>query len=173
MPSFSAPAGSLVTEKTHIIFTRKSGGLVRIYINGVIVAESSIMGDLSTWNPRFPLLLGNETTGEYPWLGKVFLVAVYDRFLTNADARQNFRAKTFAATQEPASVLLSSFKRFVLVSNGNAVQQTTAVAYGVQYPDERCVVCPSNSTNGMTIYQDVNRVLSSFTEPGIKLEWLD
>lgn len=173
MPSFSTPAGSLTREMTHVVFTRNSSGLARLHLNGVVVSETNIPGDLSTWNPRFPLLLGNETTGEYPWLGQVFLVAVYDRFLTRAEVRQNFRAGIGAPAREPASVQLSSFKRFVLVSNGSIRQGTTAVAYGIQYPDQRCVVCPGSGNNGMTIYKDVNRVLRTYAEPGIKLEWLD
>ena len=178
MPSFSSPAGTVKTQKTHIVFARKSNGLSRLHIDNVVVAETNIPGDFSTWNPRFPLLLGNETTGDYPWLGQVFLVAIYDRFLSKTELDRNYKAGTGGDTaQTPTTVLLSSFKRFVLVneSNGNIFRETsaTAVAYGVQYPDERCVVCTSNGANSMTIYHDVNKVLSSYSQPGVKLEWLD
>jgi PKD repeat protein len=178
MPSFSSPQGSAAVAKTHIVFARNRRGLVRLYVNGVVVAESNIPGDFSTWNPRFPLLLGNETTGEYPWLGQLFLVAVYDRFLSWEEAKQNYRAGTHSpATQESNTIGLTSFKRFVLVSQGeNKVIQkaeATAVAYGVQYPDERCVVCTINGTNRLTIYNSINKVLSTYASPGVNLQWLD
>ena len=178
MPSVSSPVGTAKVEKTHLIYTRKSNGLVRLSVNNVVVAETNVPGDLTTWNPRFPLLLGNETTGEYPWLGQVFLVAVYNRFLSKAEVGQNYAAgPETAAAQEPTSVIWSSFKRFVLVNGEqNSVfreSTTTAVAYGVQYPDERCVVCTSNGANSMTIYNNVYKVLSSYNQPGIALKWLD
>ena len=178
MPSLSSPPGSAVTALTHVVYSRNRRGLARIYINGVVVTEATIPGDLSTWNPRFPLLLGNETTGEYPWLGQISLVAVYDRFLSWEEVRQNNRAgATSPSQQEPNAVLLSSFKRFVLVGNGKngaiSNREETAVAYGVQYPDEQCVVCASTGPNGMSIYADINKVLSGYANAGVQLEWLD
>jgi hypothetical protein len=178
MPSFSSPQGSAAVAKTHIVFARNRRGLVRLYIDGIVVAESNIPGDLSTWNPRFPLLLGNETTGEYPWLGQIFLVAVYDRFLSWEEVRQNQRAGTVSrATQESSTILLSSFKRFMLLSmekNGVlAREEDNTVAYGVQYPDDQCVVCTVNGTSSMLLYADINKVLSSYKNAHVQLQWLD
>jgi PKD repeat protein len=178
MPSFSSPQGSAAVGKTHIVFARNRRGLVRLYIDGIVVAESNIPGDLSTWNPRFPLLLGNETTGEYPWLGQIFLVAVYDRFLSWEEVRQNQRAGTVSrATQESSTILLSSFKRFMLLSmekNGVlAREEDNTVAYGVQYPDDQCVVCTVNGTSSMLLYADINKVLSSYKNAHVQLQWLD
>jgi hypothetical protein len=151
---------------------------VRLYIDGIVVAESNIPGDLSTWNPRFPLLLGNETTGEYPWLGQIFLVAVYDRFLSWEEVRQNQRAGTVSrATQESSTILLSSFKRFMLLSMEKysvlAREEDNTVAYGVQYPDDQCVVCTVNGTSSMLLYADINKVLSSYKNAHVQLQWLD
>jgi len=33
-------------------------------------------GDFSSWNPAFPLLLGNERTGDRPWLGSIDRITV-------------------------------------------------------------------------------------------------
>ena len=37
--------------------------------------------DLSRWSPRFPLLLGNETTQDRAWQGDLYGVAIFDRVL--------------------------------------------------------------------------------------------
>ena len=151
MPSFSSAAGSLDLKLRHIVFTRDSAGRARIYIDGTIVAEAIIPGDFSTWNPRFPLLIGNETTGEYPWLGEIFLMAIYDRALTNTEIKTNLDAGIPVQQLAQTTISLETFKRFVIVSNGTALTATQTLAFGVQYPDERCVVCNNTGTNGMTI----------------------
>lgn len=178
MPSFSTAAGTAKTEMTHIIFTRKNNGLVRIHLNGTIVAESNIPGTLSTWNPRFPLLVGNETTGEYPWLGQLHLVAIYDRALSSAEVKGNYRAGTKqAASDEPQSMQLSLFKRFVLQqteANGAiGRKEGIPMAYGIQYPDQRVVVCANNGTDPMQVFDNVAKLLTSKELPETNLTWLD
>ncbi len=61
-----------------------AGGIERVYVDGAPVAAWRLRGTLSNWNPRFPLVVGNEATLDRPFVGDVFGVAVYDRVLTNA-----------------------------------------------------------------------------------------
>jgi PKD repeat protein len=180
MPSFSTPAGTAERRKTHLVFTRGRGGRARFIVDGTIVAENTIPGDFSTWNPRFPLLLGNETTGDYPWRGYIYLVAIYSRALTLDEARQNFAAGTDPAPQTLISrpvALTTSFRRFILVKNGieNAVANgaTKALAYGVEYPDKRCVLCANGNTSSMAVYTDVNAIVRTYGKQGLKIKWLD
>jgi hypothetical protein len=90
----TTPEGSLTTGLTHVVFTRDSSGVARIYLNGVAVAEEEIGGDFSNWEDIYPLALANEVKVPRPWLGTFDLVAVYERALTPAEVTQNFQAGT-------------------------------------------------------------------------------
>ncbi len=64
-----------------------------IYINGRKRLRTKIPGgDFSNWEPAQYLLLGNEATGDAPWLGKLFLVAIYNRGLSAEEIRRDFAA---------------------------------------------------------------------------------
>lgn len=92
MPATSTPAGSLTNELTHVVVSRDAAGQLRIDIDGREVARRTVPGDFSNWDTGFPLLLGNEASGDRPWLGRLVLFAVYDRALTESEARRNFEA---------------------------------------------------------------------------------
>ncbi len=91
-PEFMAPEGSVLTELTHVVFTRSLAGTARIYINGEMVAEGVVGGDLSNWEDTMRLALGNELTGDRSWLGSLSLVAIYDLPLTAEQVLTNFQA---------------------------------------------------------------------------------
>jgi VanZ family protein len=64
-----------------------------IYIDGRRHLRAAIPGgDFSNWDSGHDLLLGNETTGNRPWLGRLSLVAIYDRALTPGEIRRRFDA---------------------------------------------------------------------------------
>lgn len=48
--------------------------------------------DLESWDPDYPLVVGNEATLTRPWLGTIFLIALYDRPLERGEIKQQFRA---------------------------------------------------------------------------------
>ncbi len=91
-PSLSTQAGSLAVGLNHVVFTRSTTGLSRIYVDGVVRAEESRAGNLGDWDSSFPLLLANEADGRRPWLGGYHLVAIYDHALTAPEVAQNFAA---------------------------------------------------------------------------------
>jgi len=69
------------------------GTTARLYVNGREREERHEPGgDLSTWQ-AFPLVVGNEFTGDRPWLGKLYLVAIYDRALSAEEVLRNYAAK--------------------------------------------------------------------------------
>ncbi|HEX30675.1 TPA: hypothetical protein ENG04_11400 [Candidatus Poribacteria bacterium] len=75
----------------HLVATY-DGRVKHLYVNGVRHPESQRMsGDFRKWN-SFPLIIGNEATGDRTWLGKVFLVAIYDRPLRPDEVMRNYRA---------------------------------------------------------------------------------
>ena len=123
--------------------------------------------------------MGNETTGEYPWRGEIYLVAMYERALKISEVKQNFKAGTdlMPTVQESSAPLTTSFRRFVLVKNGTdstvSNGSVKAVAYGVEYPDSRCVLCANGQTSNMAIYQDINAIIRTYGKQGLTVSWLD
>ncbi|RIK70441.1 hypothetical protein DCC62_22730 [candidate division KSB1 bacterium] len=84
----------LVPELCHVVYTRKTTGLIRFYLNGVDPAPSTrprITGDFSNWE-EFELALANELSLDRPWLGELHLIAIYSRALTAAEVKKNFEA---------------------------------------------------------------------------------
>lgn len=45
---------------------------------------------LSNWNKEFPLILGNEATGDRPWRGHIAQLSIFDRAFTPRDIRHFF-----------------------------------------------------------------------------------
>ncbi|MGH7494879.1 MAG: LamG-like jellyroll fold domain-containing protein [bacterium] len=82
-----------VPEPCHVVYTRKTSGRIKFYLNGTDPAPDSrptLGGSLDNWE-NFELALGNELTQNYPWRGEYYLIAIYDRALSQAEVRQNFK----------------------------------------------------------------------------------
>jgi len=83
----------------------------RIFVNGKIRLRKKILGGKFTnWHPAYYLVLGNEATGNRPWRGKIFYVAIYDRPLSNQEITKNYLAGSIQGGL--------SFENDSLVSNG-------------------------------------------------------
>ncbi|MEM9598199.1 MAG: LamG domain-containing protein, partial [Acidobacteriota bacterium] len=91
-PSTAAPTGSLETGLQHVVATRSADGWIRLYVDDRLVTSRRMTGSLAGWDSAYPLLLGNETTGDRPWLGELHLVAIYDRALDSGEITQNYYA---------------------------------------------------------------------------------
>ena len=64
-----------------------------VYINGKRRQQTSTLkGNFTNWDPYYSLVIGNELTGNRPWNGKVFLIAIYNRSLSNNEIHQNYQA---------------------------------------------------------------------------------
>ncbi len=81
----------LTTQITHLVVTRSSAGVTRVYINGTEVSSGTTTGNFSNW-AAYKLALGNELTNDRPWLGEYHLVAMYDRALSPSEVTQNYNA---------------------------------------------------------------------------------
>jgi hypothetical protein len=66
-------------------------GSSAIFVNGIESARMTLDGDFSTWQD-YQLAIGNEVDQTRPWLGELWLVAVYCRALAPGEALQNFLA---------------------------------------------------------------------------------
>ncbi|MCH5374256.1 MAG: DUF1595 domain-containing protein, partial [Planctomycetes bacterium] len=101
IPSTSGPDKSANTALTHVVFTRDSAGTARVFINGKPQASKKVAGKLSGWDQKFRLSLANEATGDRPWLGGLYLVAIYNRALTPKEVTQNFAAGRDGRNETP------------------------------------------------------------------------
>jgi VanZ family protein len=82
-----APYHIVVTYDFHI---------ERIYVNGRKRAEETLIrGRLSNWDSSYPLVFGNENTGNRPWHGSLFVVAIYKRPLSPLEVLKNYKAGRF------------------------------------------------------------------------------
>jgi hypothetical protein len=91
-PRLTTTDGFLTTTPTHLVHTY-DGTTERLYVNGVqhqvTVAAS---GDYSNWDLTDRFNIGNEGTGNRPFLGVIYTVAVYDRALDAGEVLQNYTA---------------------------------------------------------------------------------
>jgi hypothetical protein len=129
IPSTSAPNKSVNSALTHVVFTRDSDGTVRIFINGKQRTSKKVAGKLSGWGQNFRLSLANEVTGDRPWVGGLYLVAIYSRALSPNEVARNFAAGRDGRNESPpaAPVVAASSPR---VSHGLNVFYTFEAGRG-------------------------------------------
>jgi hypothetical protein len=83
----SVPTGSW----THLVGTY-DGSTIRIYKNGTLAQSFAYSASIT--HSTQPLLIGDAAgTGNYHWLGNLDEVAVYNRALTAAEAKQHYEAR--------------------------------------------------------------------------------
>ncbi len=102
IPAVNTPAGDVTTNLTHLVYTRSASGVVRVYINGNERVDTSVTGNLSSWDATHKLALANEVSLGRAWLGEFYLVAAYSRALSLTEVQQNFAAGSEADTGESA-----------------------------------------------------------------------
>ena len=79
IPAVTSKDRSLKEELMHVVYARDRAGKVSIYVNGRLNQQGIVVGDFSGWNDQYRLALGNELSGDRPWLGELHRVAVYNR----------------------------------------------------------------------------------------------
>jgi hypothetical protein len=111
--------GIVSTKLTHVVYTRDQAGKAVLYVNGAVIQSGDVRGDLSDWEDDFRLALGNELTGDRPWLGELYRVALYDRAL---DAGQIARlAKAGRDQSATGALVLYEFRE----GTGQVVRDTS------------------------------------------------
>lgn len=119
LPSISTSESSVSLRPSHVVFTRDRGGRASIYIDGKRVSHAVSGGQFRNWDMGHELILGNEATGDRPWLGQLYLVAIYSRALTVNEVEKNFAAgpmsksvRSANQTKDPSSMLASKSRHF-------------------------------------------------------------
>ena len=83
----------ILSEKlTHAVYVRASSGNASLYVNGKKVKGQMTAGAMSNWDSSYRLALGNELSGERPWLGTLYLVAIYNRDLSAKEVALHFKS---------------------------------------------------------------------------------
>jgi hypothetical protein len=115
----SVPGVFRAGEKRHIVVAA-DGSTTRVYVNGRLWAlERGPGGDLSNWDHSYPLVLGNETDGQRPWLGSVDGVTVYDRVLAPEEVAA--QSEYVSSVPTPAEDLGSPLVLYARSSAGDEV----------------------------------------------------
>jgi Concanavalin A-like lectin/glucanases superfamily len=84
----------LQASQQHVVVTFDPVNGRRLYINGKYSGDldSTGGGGLQDWDDTFALVLGNEVSGGHLWQGKLRLVAIHNRALTQEQITRNFEA---------------------------------------------------------------------------------
>lgn len=94
-PILSTPDAQEVLQATlqHVVASYDAITGRRLYVNGQLidVADPLPAGNLNGWDDNFVLVVGNETSGEYPWQGTVRLLAIHNRALTPEQVQINYQ----------------------------------------------------------------------------------
>jgi hypothetical protein len=84
----------LQATEQHVVATFDPENGRRIYVDGVFTddLDETEPGNLNDWDDSYALVLGNEASSDRPWAGKIRLLAIHNRALTQAQIQQNFEA---------------------------------------------------------------------------------
>jgi len=86
----ASPVGTATQVDEHIVVTRNTVGVTNFYIDGVKQSPDSVPGNFGNWDLTYGVYVGNESTLDRPWLGTVYLLAVYCKELSQAEISQNY-----------------------------------------------------------------------------------
>ena len=108
IPSTSTKDDVVATKLTHVTCTRNRQGVTQLFVDGQLLVTTQVEGTLDNWSEDFRLVIGNEVTGDRPWQGELYLVAIYSRALEPSEVAQNYtagvpRSVDFAAILPPVS----------------------------------------------------------------------
>ncbi|GJM24534.1 MAG: hypothetical protein DHS20C16_09490 [Phycisphaerae bacterium] len=88
MPDIESGSVLSVDTTKHVIVTY-DGDNVKMYVDGSLETTTARTGTFN-WNSGYELVMGNETSNDRPWLGKLFRVAIYDRALSSTQVDDVF-----------------------------------------------------------------------------------
>lgn len=108
--------GALALQLQHVVYTRDASGNEKIFVDGIQTYSGVRSGNLGNWEASYRFAIGNELTQDRPWLGEVYLVAVYDRVFTSGDVSQNL---SVGACCTPSSGGDCNFDALFVVGNSS------------------------------------------------------
>ncbi len=100
-PYLDTPEASIEERLMHVVLTRSADGWRRLYLDGRVVGESLVAGDLSSWDVAQRITVGGPMVEVSPscekgeagfWQGQLHRLAVYARALTPGEVAGNYGA---------------------------------------------------------------------------------
>ncbi|MFC1504786.1 LamG-like jellyroll fold domain-containing protein, partial [Spirochaetota bacterium] len=85
------PGSALHKEPVHIVYTY-ARGTCSMYLNGRKEKTSNFTIDLSEWKNRYRMYIANSITGNNPWTGDIYMLALYINALNGQEIEQNYKA---------------------------------------------------------------------------------
>ncbi|MDA3959896.1 MAG: protein kinase [Planctomycetota bacterium] len=76
-PHLATLTGTVLVGRQHLVFVRVGDNHL-LYVDGAEVGRERVPGDCSNWDPAFPLVIGDEVDGRFPWRGTVHGVRFYE-----------------------------------------------------------------------------------------------
>ncbi len=89
MPLLTTSAGSASTALQHVVYTHRADGTSRIFVNGQVSSELQLDGQMDNWDANYRMAVAGEIGASRPWLGELYLMAIYDRALSADEINQN------------------------------------------------------------------------------------
>ncbi len=99
LPSLSSAKKTVEKKLQHVVYTRDRSGTAKLFVDGRLIKEQKISGELNNWNGSYQLGLANEHGGDRVWKGNLHLVAIFNRSLNLEDVQQHYRAGPDAETK--------------------------------------------------------------------------
>ncbi|MCA9002551.1 MAG: LamG domain-containing protein, partial [Planctomycetes bacterium] len=89
MPLLTTDAGSATTGLQHLVYTHFADGTSKLFINGQLSSENLLAGHMNNWDTSYRMAVAGEIGTSRPWLGELYLLAIYDRALTETEIERN------------------------------------------------------------------------------------
>ncbi|NQX92294.1 MAG: LamG domain-containing protein, partial [Flavobacteriales bacterium] len=88
MPQLESGVTLTAGQLTHVVYVFNQGE-EKVYANGEEIISNTRGGSLDNWED-YHMAVGNEIGASRPWIGSMFLCALYDRALTSEEIAGNF-----------------------------------------------------------------------------------
>ncbi len=89
-PHLVTDDGTLDGHWHHMVFVRGHGRHT-LYIDGHERATIQVMGTLEAWDPAYPICIGNDHRGGFPWSGSLGALVIQSRAWTPDEVAERFR----------------------------------------------------------------------------------
>ncbi len=97
---------AVTTSLTHLVYTRDLTGAVTLYLDGTPFQTISVTGEFTNWDDSYILGLANEINDNgKAWLGSFYLVAMYNKALTQFEVTHNFGEGISLDVESPTIVM--------------------------------------------------------------------
>ena len=166
-------------------------------------SDGDVVGDPQLENPQGERIQGQVDPDWYkikansPVIGQAITIqsVAQDFFNNNRDVQSDigaheFQKEVLTAVSTDASIddkarplfcdkmvldTLSArgFKRFVILSDSSVPSPENIMAFGIQFPDQQCLVFDKEQQDSPMVFRDVGQALDECKKPDTMLQWLD